>query len=172
MLLVVSLVSLSFVLGDVEEDSTVVLALFDFSTVIGVELCGIVDSAVVVFIVVDCDPVVDFAEEIDPAVVVTSGVVDFSVVDVVTSGVVDPCVVVDSVVVTIAAVAAGFSLLFGVVDFSVVDVVTSGVVDVSVVVDTVVAIASVVAGVSMLLFVCGPLETSFAVTVIWVVVES
>lgn len=140
MLLVVSLV----VLGDLDEDSFVALA--------------VVDSAVM------GNNVVDFSVVVDSLVVVTSGVVDFSVVVdsfVVTSGVVDFPVVVDSIVVTSEDV--DFSV---VVDF----IVVSGVVDSFVAVDSVISpVPEVVTGVSELPFVSEALETSFAVSVVCIV---
>lgn len=140
MLLVVSLV----VLGDLDEDSFVALA--------------VVDSAVM------GNNVVDFSVVVDSLVVVTSGVVDFSVVVdsfVVTSGVVDCPVVVDSIVVTSEDV--DFSV---VVDF----IVVSGVVDSFVAVDSVISpVPEVVTGVSELPFVSEALETSFAVSVVCIV---
>lgn len=140
MLLVVSLV----VLGDLDEDSFVALA--------------VVDSAVM------GNNVVDFSVVVDSLVVVTSGVVDFSVVVdsfVVTSGVVDFPVVVDSIVVTSEDV--DFSV---VVDF----IVVSGVVDFFVAVDSVISpVPEVVTGVSELPFVSEALETSFAVSVVCIV---
>lgn len=140
MLLVVSLV----VLGDLDDDSFVALA--------------VVDSAVM------GNNVVDFSVVVDSLVVVTSGVVDFSVVVdsfVVTSGVVDFPVVVDSIVVTSEDV--DFSV---VVDF----IVVSGVVDSFVAVDSVISpVPEVVTGVSELPFVSEALETSFAVSVVCIV---
>lgn len=140
MLLVVSLV----VLGDLDDDSFVALA--------------VVDSAVM------GNNVVDFSVVVDSLVVVTSGVVDFSVVVdsfVVTSGVVDFPVVVDSIVVTSEDV--DFSV---VVDF----IVVSGVVDSFVAVDSVISpVPEVVTGVSELPFVSDALETSFAVSAVCIV---
>lgn len=140
MLLVVSLV----VLGDLDEDSFVALA--------------VVDSAVM------GNNVVDFSVVVDSLVVVTSGVVDFSVVVdsfVVTSGVVDFPVVVDSIVVTSEDV--DFSV---VVDF----IVVSGVVDSFVAVDSVISLVpEVITGVSELPFVSDALETSFAVSAVCIV---
>lgn len=137
MLLVVSLV----VLGDLDDDSFVALA--------------VVDSAVM------GNNVVDFSVVVDSLVVVTSGVVDFSVVVdsfEVTSGVVDFPVVVDSIVVTSEDV--DFSV---VVDF----IVVSGVVGSFVAVDSVISpVPEVVTGVSELPFVSEALETSFAVSVV------
>lgn len=137
MLLVVSLV----VLGDLDDDSFVALA--------------VVDSAVM------GNNVVDFSVVVDSLVVVTSGVVDFSVVVdsfEVTSGVVDFPVVVDSIVVTSEDV--DFSV---VVDF----IVVSGVADSFVAVDSVISpVPEVVTGVSELPFVSEALETSFVVSVV------
>lgn len=140
MLLVVSLV----VLGDLDDDSFVALA--------------VVDSAVM------GNNVVDFSVVVDSLVVVTSGVVDFSVVVdsfEVTSGVVDFPVVVDSIVVTSEDVDFSF-----VVDF----IVVSGVVDSFVAVDSAISpVPEVVTGVSELPFVSDALETSFAVSSVCIV---
>ena len=146
MLLVVSFV----VLGDLDDDSFVALA--------------VVDSAVM------GNNVVDFSVVVDSFVVVTSGVVDFSVVVdslVVTSGVVDFPVVVDSIVVTsedvdFSVVVDSSAVAPGFVDFSVVVdfVVVSGVVDSFVAVDSVISpVPEVVTGVSVLPFVSDALET-------------
>ena len=145
-LLVVSLV----VLGDLDDDSFVALA--------------VVNSAVM------GNNVVDFSVVVDSLVVVTSGVVDFSVVVdsfVVTSGVVDFPVVVDSIVVTsedvdFSVVVDSSAVAPGFVDFSVVVdfVVVSGVVDSFVAVDSVISpVPEVVTGVSVLPFVSDALET-------------
>lgn len=145
-LLVVSLV----VLGDLDDDSFVALA--------------VVNSAVM------GNNVVDFSVVVDSLVVVTSGVVDFSVVVdsfVVTSGIVDFPVVVDSIVVTsedvdFSVVVDSSAVAPGFVDFSVVVdfVVVSGVVDSFVAVDSVISpVPEVVTGVSVLPFVSNALET-------------
>lgn len=145
-LLVVSLV----VLGDLDDDSFVALA--------------VVNSAVM------GNNVVDFSVVVDSLVVVTSGVIDFSVVIdsfVVTSGDVDFPVVVDSIVVTsedvdFSVVVDSSAVAPGFVDFSVVVdfVVVSGVVDSFVAVDSVISpVPEVVTGVTVLPFVSDALET-------------